>query len=272
MIRARSQHNPLLFITRCVVFGLLAAFIIGPLFQSILISFTVTVAHDGYEIGQRSLLNYANIFRDPDLVAALGNSLTYVTANVAITILVSLPTAYALSRFRFVGDRHVLLMLLAFRITPPVVLSLPVFLLFAELNLLNNPLGIALVHCLFNIPIATWILESFISAVPKEFDETAFLDGHSRPAFFVKFLMPVIAPGVGVACFFCFIFSWVEVVFARVLTSTGGKPIAMAIEGLFGFTTDIGLVMAMTIASVLPGILLIYFVRDYIARGFQVRA
>ncbi|MEO3480704.1 ABC transporter permease subunit [Phaeobacter sp. CAU 1743] len=105
-----------------------------------------------------------------------------------------------------------------------------------------------------------------------KFDETAFLDGHSRPAFFVRFLMPVIAPGVGVACFFCFIFSWVEVVFARVLTSTGGKPIAMAIEGLFGFTTDIGLVMAMTIASVLPGILLIYFVRDYIARGFQVRA
>lgn len=259
-------------LVRFIVFGVLAAFIIGPLFQSIAISLTVTLPHEGYQVGQKSLLNYANIFRDPDLVAALGNSLTYVFVNVAVTILVSLPTAYALSRFRFVGDRHVMLMLLAFRITPPVVLSLPVFLLFAQLSLLNNPLGIALVHCLFNIPIATWILESFISAVPKEFDETAFLDGHSKPAFFVKFLVPVIAPGIGVACFFCFIFSWVEVVFARVLTSTGGKPIAMAIEGLFGFTTDIGLVMAMTVFSILPGVLLIYFVRNYIARGFQIRA
>ena len=267
----RNGVKPWLFLTQCIVFGLLAAFIMAPLFQSIVISFTVTLPHDGYAVGQLSLLNYANIFREPDLVAALGNSLAYVTANVIITIVVSLPAAYALSRFNFIGDRHVMLMLLAFRITPPVVLSLPVFLLFAQLNLLNNPLGIALVHCLFNIPIATWILESFVSAVPKEFDETAFLDGHSRSTFFVRFLIPVIAPGIGVACFFCFIFSWVEVVFARILTSTGGKPIAMAIEGLFGFTTDIGLVMAMTMFSVLPGVLLIYFVRNYIARGFQVR-
>lgn len=268
----RSIRNPVILLVRFSVFGLVAGFILAPLLQSIALSFTVTLPHEGYEVGQKSLVNYINIFRDPDLVAALGNSMTYVVVNVAITILVSLPAAYSLSRFHFVGDRHVMLLLLAFRITPPVVLSLPVFLLFAQLNLLNNPLGIALVHCLFNIPIATWILESFISAVPKEFDETAFIDGHSRPTFFVKFLIPVIAPGIGVACFFCFIFSWVEVVFARVLTSTGGKPIAMAIEGLFGFTTDIGLVMAMTVFSILPGVFLIYFVRDYIARGFQVRA
>lgn len=271
MTHTWPTQNPWLILTRCIAFGLLAAFILAPLTQSVLISFTVTVPREGYTLGQMSLVNYANIFKDPDLVAALGNSLAYVTANVVLTIAVSLPAAYALSRFRFVGDRHLMLLLLAFRITPPVVLSLPVFLLFAQLNLLNNPLGIALVHCLFNIPIATWILESFMSAVPKEFDETAFLDGHSRPAFFLRFLMPVIAPGIGVACFFCFIFSWVEVVFARILTSTGGKPIAMAIEGLFGFTTDIGLVMAMTMFSVLPGLLLIYFVRNYIASGFQLR-
>lgn len=264
--------NPWMLLAKSVVFGLLAAFILVPLAQSIVLSFTVTVPREGFVVGQTTISNYVSIFRDPDLVAALINSVAYVLANVAITLLVSLPAAYALSRYQFVGDRHVMLLLLAFRITPPVVLSLPVFLLFAEIGLLNNPLGIALVHCLFNIPIATWILESFISAVPREFDETAFLDGNSKTRFFVRYLMPVIAPGIGVACFFCFIFSWVEVVFARILTSTGGKPIAMAIEGLFGFTTDIGLVMAMTIFSILPGVILIFFVRNYIARGFQVRA
>jgi glycerol transport system permease protein len=162
-------------------------------------------------------------------------------------------------------------MLLALRITPPVVLSLPVFLLFAKLNLLNNPIGIALVHCLFNIPVTIWILESFISTVPKEFDETAFLDGYSTPEFFVKFLLPIIAPGIAVAAFFCFIFSWVEVVLARILTSTGSKPIPMAIESLFGFQTDVGLVMAVTILSLLPGVLLIFFVRNHVAKGFQLR-
>ncbi|ASM74782.1 MULTISPECIES: carbohydrate ABC transporter permease [Roseobacteraceae] len=257
---------------RTLAFALLAVFIIGPLMQAIVLSLTVTLPHPGVTVGDWSLVNYRNIFDNPALVASLHNSLTYVTANVILTLIVALPAAYALSRYRFVGDRHVFLLLLAFRITPPVVLSLPIFLLFARLGLLNSSFGIALVHCLFNIPIAIWILESFISAVPREFDETAFLDGNSLSRFFVVHLLPVIAPGVGVACFFCFIFSWVEVVFARILTSTGGKPITMAIDALFTFQTDIGLVMAMMVLSLVPGVALIWFVRNHIARGFQLRA
>jgi glycerol transport system permease protein len=251
---------------------LLLVFIIGPLAQTILTSFVSTLPRDDIGTGDFTLLNYRNIFSNPDLVASLGNSLIYVSLNVVITLGVALPAAYALSRHSFLGDRHIMLLLLAFRITPPVVLSLPVFLLFAQLNLLNSPVGIALIHCLFNVPIAIWILTSFISAIPREFDETAFLDGYSWSRFFVKFLMPTIAPGVGVACFFCFIFSWVEVVFARILTSTGGKPITTAIQALFGFTTDIGLVMAMTVISLVPGVALIFFVRNHISKGFQVRA
>ncbi len=192
--------------------------------------------------------------------------------NVALCIGAGLPAAYALARNRFVGDRHFLFLLLAFRVTPPVVLSLPIFILFANVGLVNTPVGIALVHCLFNLPIAIWILESFISAVPKEFDETAFIDGHSLPSFMLRQLIPAIAPGIGVAAFFCFIFSWVEVVFARILTVTAGKPITMAINALFGFQTDIGLVMAMTVVSLLPGVGMIWFVRKHIARGFVMRA
>lgn len=259
-------------LVRYAAFAGLVAFILVPLGQAIVVSFTSTLPRDGIELGDLSLVNYANIFADADLVASLGNSILYVSVNVALTLAVSLPAAYGLSRFTFVGDKHLMLLLLAFRLTPPVVLSLPVFLLFAQLNMLNNPIGIALVHCLFNIPIAIWILESFVSAVPKEFDETAFLDGHSLPGFFFRYLIPAIGPGIGVTCFFCFVFSWVEVVFARILTSTGGKPITMAIDSLFGFNTDIGLVMAMTVFSLLPGVLLIFFVRNHIAKGFQLRA
>lgn len=246
-------------------------FILGPLVQSVLLSFIVTLPHEGFVRGDWTLLNYKNVFRDPELLASLGNSLIYVSLNVVLTLLVALPAAYAVSRYRFIGDKHLLLLLLAFRITPPVVLSLPIFLLFAKFNLLNTPVGIAVVHCVFNIPIAIWILSSFMNAVPRAFDETAFLDGHSRIGFFTRFLIPAIAPGIGVACFFCFIFSWVEVVFARILTSTGGKPVTMAIQNLFGFQTDIGLVMAMTVISLLPGIALIYFVRHHISKGFQLR-
>ncbi len=84
----------------------------------------------------------------------------------------------------------------------------------------------ALAHCLFNMPLAVWILEGFMSGVPKEIDETAYIDGYSFPRFFMKIFMPMIAAGIGVACFFCFMFSWVELLLAKTLTSVAAKPIA----------------------------------------------
>ena len=155
--------------------------------------------------------------------------------------------------------------------TPPVVMVLPVFLIFSSLDLINKPLAIALAHCLFNVPISIWVLEGFISAIPKELDETSFIDGYSFFGFFTRVLIPIMAPGIAVACFFCFMFSWVEVVFARILTVTAGKPISMAISALFTFRTDIGLVMAMTVLSIIPGALMIFFVRNHIAKGFIIR-
>jgi len=81
----------------------------------------------------------------------------------------------------FVGDRHFLFFLLAFRVTPPVVLSLPIFILFARAGLVNTPVGIALVHSVFNLPITIWILESFITAIPRSFDEMALACRHKPP-------------------------------------------------------------------------------------------
>ncbi len=250
----------------------LAAFILLPLAQAILLSFTATLGGEGVTRGSFGLMNYAAVLASPELRAAMLNSAIYVLLNVSLCIAVALPAAYALARYSFMGDRHFLLAILVFRVTPPVVLSLPIFILFAELGLVNSPVGIALVHCLFNLPVAIWILESFIRAVPRELDETAFIDGHSGPAFFFCHLIPAIAPGIGVAAFFCFIFSWVEVVFARILTVTGGKPITMAIQAMFTFQTNIGMVMAMTCLSLLPGVAMIWFVRNHIARGFTLRA
>lgn len=257
---------------RLAVFAALALFILLPLAQTFVLSFLNTLPREEMADGVFTLNNYRNIWAEPALRESILNSMLYVSLNVALCIGAGLPAAYALSRHSFVGDRHFLFLMLAFRVTPPVVLSLPIFILFAEVGLVNSPVGIALVHCLFNLPIAIWILESFISAIPKEFDETAFIDGHSRAGFIVKRLIPEIAPGIGVAAFFCFIFSWVEVVFARILTVTGGKPITMAINALFTFQTDIGLVMAMTVMSLIPGVGMIWFVRNHIARGFTLRA
>ena len=250
----------------------LAGFILLPLAQAVILSFTVTLPDVELAQGTVGLMNYSAVLADSALRAAMVNSGIYVVLNVVFCIALALPAAYALARFRFLGDRHFLLVILVFRVTPPVVLSLQIFILFSQFGLVNSPVGIALVHCLFNLPVAIWILESFIRAVPRELDETAFLDGHSGPSFFFYHLIPAIAPGIGVAAFVCFIFSWVEVVFARILTVTGGKPITMALQAMFGFQTDIGMVMAMTCLSLVPGVVMIWFVRNHLARGFSLRA
>ena len=142
-----------------------------------------------------------------------------------ISISVALPAAYAFSRYRFLGDKHLFFWLLSNRMAPAAVFALPFFNLYSAINLFDTPWAVALAHCIFNVPLAVWILEGFVSGVPREIDETAFLDGYSFPRFFVKILVPLIASGIGVAAFFCFMFSWVELLLARTLTSVNAKPI-----------------------------------------------
>lgn len=241
-----------------------------PLIQMMMISFVATLPRPDSNLGSLTFGNYAGIWSDPNLRAAFGNSIAYVLINICITVPVAIPAAYAFSRMSFLGDKHLFLAFIAFRITPPVVLTLPIFQLFSNLGIVNSVFGIALAHCLFNLPISIWILQGFISAVPKEMDETAFLDGYSRPRFVWKLLLPQIASGIAVTAFFCFMFSWVEVVFARILTTTNGKPISIAINALFGFQTDIGLVMAVTVASMLPGAVFLFAMRNHLSQGFRI--
>ena len=241
-----------------------------PLVQMTIISFISTLPNPEITTGSLTFGNYAGIWSNPHLRAAFGNSIAYVLINICITVPVAIPAAYAFSRMSFLGDKHLFLAFIAFRITPPVVLTLPIFQLFSNLGIVNSAFGIGLAHCLFNLPISIWILQSFISFVPKEIDETAFLDGYSRPRFIWKFLIPQIRSGIAVTAFFCFMFSWVEVVFARILTTTNGKPISMAINALFSFQTDIGLVMAVTVISILPGAAFLFAMRNHLSRGFKI--
>ena len=166
------------------------------------------------------------IFTDPSWYSGYINSLNYVVINTMLSITLALPAAYAFSRYRFLGDKHLFFWLLTNRMAPPAVFALPFFNLYSAIGLFDTPWAVALAHCLFNVPLAVWILEGFMSGVPREIDETAFLDGYSFPRFFVKIFMPLIASGIGVAAFFCFMFSWVELLLARTLTTVNAKPIA----------------------------------------------
>ncbi|BCJ92217.1 sugar ABC transporter permease [Terrihabitans soli] len=218
-----------------------------------------------------TIANYMVIFTDPAWYSGYINSITYVALNTVISISVALPAAYAFSRYRFLGDKHMFFWLLTNRMAPPAVFALPFFNLYSAIGLFDTPLAVALAHCLFNVPLAVWILEGFMSGVPREIDETAYIDGYSFPKFFVKIFMPLIASGIGVAAFFCFMFSWVELLLARTLTSVAAKPIAATMTRTVSASgIDWGVLAAAGVLTIVPGAVVIYFVRNYIAKGFAL--
>jgi glycerol transport system permease protein len=215
--------------------------------------------------------NFAVILTDPAWYMGYVNSTIYVVLNTLISVTVALPAAYAFSRYRFMGDKHLFFWLLTNRMAPPAVFALPFFQLYSSIGLFDTPLAVALAHCLFNVPLAVWILEGFMGGVPREIDETAYIDGYSFPRFFTRIFMPLIAPGIGVAAFFCFMFSWVELLLARTLTSVNAKPISATMTRTVSASgLDWGVLAAAGILTIIPGALVIYFVRNHIAKGFAL--
>src|SRR5262245_1582153 len=218
-----------------------------------------------------TLENYSNIFTDPSWYSGYINSLEYVVLNTAISVVVALPAAYAFSRYRFLGDKHLFFWLLTNRMAPAAVFALPFYQLYSAVGLFDTPIAVALAHTLFNVPLAVWILEGFMSGVPKELDETAYVDGYSFPRFFIRIFIPTIAAGIGVAAFFCFMFSWVELLLAKTLTAVAAKPIAAVMTRTASASGyELGLLAAAGTLTIIPGAFVIYFVRNYIAKGFAL--
>ncbi|WP_370400377.1 carbohydrate ABC transporter permease [Sulfitobacter sp. JB4-11] len=250
------------------------AFLMLPIYWLVAMSFKTTQEIlGGFSLFPQTftLENYRVIFTDPTWYWGYINSIFYVSLNTVISVTVALPAAYAFSRYRFLGDKQLFFWLLTNRMAPAAVFALPFFQLYSSVGLFDTHLAVALAHCLFNIPLAVWILEGFMGGVPKELDETAYVDGYSFPRFFLTIFLPTIKAGVGVAAFFCFMFSWVELLLAKTLTAVEAKPIAATMTKTASSAGyELGLLAAAGTLTIIPGAIVIYFVRNYIAKGFAL--
>jgi glycerol transport system permease protein len=258
---------------RIVLIGYLLALAL-PIYWLINMSFK-----DNYEITssltfwphQPTLEHYHLIFTDPAWYGGFLNSMEYVFLNTFLSVSVALPAAYAFSRYRFLGDKHLFFWLLSNLMAPPAVYAMPFFNLYSAVGLFDTVWAVALAHCLFNVPLAVWILEGFMSGVPREIDETAAIDGYSFPRFFIRIFVPLIANGIGVTAFFCFMFSWVEQLVATTLTTVDAKPFVSVMTRAFSAAgMDWGLLAAAGVLTMIPGAIVIWFVRNNIAKGFAL--
>lgn len=218
-----------------------------------------------------TLANFREIFVNPVWYQAFGNSLSYVAINTLISLAVAIPAAYVFSRYRFLGDKQLFFWLLTNRMAPPAVFLLPFFQLYSAIGLFDTPLAVALAHCLFTVPLSVWILEGFFSGVPTELDEMAQMDGHSFIDYFFRVFLPVNRGAIGVTLFFCFMFSWVELLLARTLSGAETKPIVVVMTRTVSASgLDWGLLAAAGVLTVIPGVLVVWFVRKHLVKGFAL--
>ena len=178
--------------------------------------------------------------------------------------------AYAFSRFDVAGKDDLLFFILSTRMLPPVVVVIPIYLMYSRLGLRDTHFGLILLYTTFNVSFAVWLMKGFIDEIPKEYEDAALVDGYSRFQTFVKVILPQSVTGIAATAVFCLITAWNEFAFALVLTEVGGKavtapPSITSATGSAGM--DWGKIAAATFVFLLPVAVFTFLMRGHLLRG-----
>jgi multiple sugar transport system permease protein len=156
---------------------------------------------------------------------------------------------------------------------PPISVVVPMFLLFSALGITDRPLAVILAHSTFNLSLVVWMMRGFFADIPREIDEAAMMDGHSRAGMFLKVLVPLAAPGLAATAVLCFIMSWNEFLYAFVLVAFEGRTLTVGIPGLITpHGTLWGQVAAVAVVATLPIIVFTFLVQRHLVRGLTFGA
>ena len=201
--------------------------------------------------------------------SALLNSIIIATSAVAISVTVGIFGAYSLARLRFRAQRPMLLVFLSTYMVPPIALVIPLYLIMANLQLLDTRLGLIIVYCTFTTPFVIWIMGNFFRTIPHELEDAARVDGCSRIGALFRVILPLSRPGLLATMLFAFLVAWDEFLYALIFTSTtASKTAPVAIAEFAGrFTTDFGLQAAGGILAALPPVLIALVFQRYIVSG-----
>lgn len=178
--------------------------------------------------------------------------------------------AYAFSRFDIAGKDDLLFFILSTRMLPPVVVVIPIYLMYITLGLRDTHFGLILLYTTFNVSFAVWLMKGFIDEIPKEYEDAALVDGYSRFQTFMKVILPQSVTGIAATAVFCLITAWNEFAFALVLTEVGGKavtapPSITSATGSAGM--DWGKIAASTFVFLLPVAVFTFLMRGHLLRG-----
>lgn len=218
-----------------------------------------------------TLRHYKSLFTTFGAIPYFKNSLIIAFSNTILVLLVSVPAAYAISRYK-VGGETFSFWILTQRMLPPVAAVIPLFLLYNRIGLIDQHLSLILSYTIFNIPFAVWMLISFFREFPVEIQEQAMVDGCTELQSLILVVLPIITPGLVVAALFCFVFSWNELMMALTFTRINAATVTVLFAGILQSPTGVwyGEAAGVAVMALIPAFVLTLFFQRYIVRGLTL--
>jgi multiple sugar transport system permease protein len=271
------RKRPLQWTTvgRFVALALIVLAFLGPIVWMVLASFKLNVQiYDPTKafIFDPTLENYGTVFdpRRGNYLVYIWNSFYVAFMATALSLVLAVPAAYAMSRF--IMNKSAMVVLMA-RIIPGVSLLVPWYFIFAQLKMTGGYLPLVLSHMFVSLPLILYIMMSFFDQMPEELEESAQVDGLTAIGAFFRITLPLSVPGIATATILSFIFSWNNFMFALVLSSSSTKTLPVAIFDFIGYAAiDWGALMAASVVVTTPIMLIALFTQRYIVSGLTAGA
>ena len=199
---------------------------------------------------------------------SFANSAMASVASTLLSLLIGVPAAYSLSRVEFRARRQIALWVLTTRMAPPIAFTIPFFLAYRHLDLLDTVPGLVIIYLTFNLALVIWMMRTFFDSVPRALEEAAWIDGSSVWGAFLRVTLPLAAPGLGATAVLCFIFSWNDFFYALILTRTAAMTAPVAIVNFMQYEGwEWGKIAAGGTLVMLPVVVFSLIVRNYLVRG-----
>lgn len=213
-------------------------------------------------------INWVKAFANVPLVRYLFNTTFVAIFSTVLVLIIAVPTTYSIIRFQ-TGGWFLPAWILGTYVMPPIVVSIPIFAMVKMVNLQDKLLGLGLIHTMANLPIAVWLIDSYIRTIPKELEYAAWIDGYSKWQTLLRVVVPLIKPGVVAAGVICMILSWNEFLFALIVTySVKSNTFPIGISRYIGeHGMQFGEMSAAALAGIIPIYILVFFFSRNLVEG-----
>ena len=212
---------------------------------------------------------FNRVLFEQSLLEWLKNSAFLTIASTIITLLVSVPAAYGLSRFKSKASSATGFLLLLTKMIPSTLFLIPLYVIFQGVGLVDTLASLVIAYTVFGVPFATWMLMGYFDSIPPQLEEAAQVDGCGQFGAFMRVTLPLAAPGVAATVLASAVLAWSDYDFARgLITSSSKWPVTVGIQSFFGeHVVHWNDVMASSLLSVLPVAVLFMFVGKYMIAG-----